>query len=767
MIRPVVPVAALVAATAAAVLGAGACAEPPKVEEKGACVSTQRYFTDDVWNAFMANKCSSCHNAQGIAASTSFVLQSASQPGFLEYNLELVSTLARSEFDGKSILLRKPTRDGMTHDGGTVIEKDGPEYAALVELIRQVESPVVCEDTGGDDFRGVRLLDPPSTLRKATLVLAGRLPTADERAQVDGGDAADLDVALDNVLREEAFYRWLKETYNDIFLTDKYINGQRGTELLDSDLFPNAFWYRAQFPEERTEEQERERRRLEQGTNVGVAREALELVVHLARNDRPWTELVTADYLMVNPFSAKSYGVDGSVTFVDPNNPDEFQPATVAEYPHSGVLTSVMWLNRFPTTETNRNRHRARMVYRFFLATDILRIADRPVDAAAVAGFNPTLNDPSCTVCHANIDPVAGAFQNWTAAGAYAPPADGWFGDMFPPGYGESALPFDERFVATSWLGDRIAEDPLFALATVHTLFKGLTGREPVTAPTDNTAADFASRSAAFLTQDALFKEIAADFVASGFQIRTVVKALVLSPYFRARDIQSDARTSDRAALHASLGTGQFLTPEMLDRKIEAVLGYPWIRSDGRRFLLDVGEYQIYFGGIDSDSVTTRITAPNGLMSAVSSRMAFEMSCRVGARDFQLPAASRVLFPLVESTYEPEDENGFTIPEGKAAIQANIVHLYKHVLDETVNPEDEEAFAAYELWLQTWRNGKARVLAATEPVDLPGACRAENDYFTREALPEEQRLRRDPEYTIRAWNAVLAYLLSDARFLHH
>jgi hypothetical protein len=95
------------------------------------------------------------------------------------------------------------------------------------------------------------------------------------------------------------------------------------------------------------------------------------------------------------------------------------------------------------------------------------------------------------------------------------------------------------------------------------------------------------------------------------------------------------------------------------------------------------------------------------------------------------------------------------------------VHLYKHVLDETVNPEDEEAFAAYELWLQTWRNGKARVLAATEPVDLPGACRAENDYFTREALPEEQRLRRDPEYTIRAWNAVLAYLLSDARFLHH
>ena len=34
------------------------------------------------------------------------------------------------------------------------------------------------------------------------------------------------------------------------------------------------------------------------------------------------------------------------------------------------------WLNRFPTTPTNRNRHRARIAYDLFLATDILKLGE-------------------------------------------------------------------------------------------------------------------------------------------------------------------------------------------------------------------------------------------------------------------------------------------------------------------------------------------------------------------------------------------------------
>jgi hypothetical protein len=742
------------------VLGAG-CGQTPEVPpiEEG-CISTKQYFIDEVWTPFMSTTCFSCHNAQGIASSSELVLQSPSQPGFLDANLAIVADVAQFERNGTSILLLKPSAK-INHGGGVVFDEDSPQYKALAELVRQLRAPVVCESNAGNAFAGVNLLDNASTYRKATLAIAGRLPTEDERQQVDGGDLDDLDAALDGLLEEEAFYGRLKEIYNDLFLTEKYSSGRRGTELLDRERFPNAFWY------EDVATSDDERRALERNTNLGVAREPLELVAYVARNNLPFTDIVRADYMMVNPFSARSYGVADRVTFDDATNPAEFQPVSVPDYPHAGVLTSPMWLNRFPTTATNRNRHRAAKVFKFFLATDILRIGDRPIDASSIAGFNPTMNDPNCTVCHANIDPIAGTFQNWTDRGAFEPPADGWFGDMFPPGFKDVALPFDQRFEATTFLGEHLATDPLFALATVHTVFTGLTGREPVLAPVNSADPDFAAKQRAFITQDEVFQAIAKKFVDSNFNIKVVVKEVVKSPYFRAASVQAPVATPENRAFLASLGSARFLTPELLDRKVEAVLGYPWTRGfDGRRFLLDINEYLIYYGGIDSDAITSRITSPNGLMAAVGSRMAFEMACRAGPRDFTLPMEQRILFPLIEATYEPEDENGFAIPDAELAIKHNIQHLFARILDQKVSLEDEELLAAYDLWKDTWKTGRANIAAQRENQDLPGSCQVNNDYFTNQPLPDEQRLRRDPLYTIRAWNAVVAYMLSDARFLY-
>ena len=146
--------------------------------------------------------------------------------------------------------------------------------------------------------------------------------------------------------------------------------------------------------------------------------------------------------------------------------------------------------------------------------------------------------------------------------------------------------------------------------------------------------------------------------------------------------------------------------------------------------------------------------------------MAFEMSCRVGGRDFLLLPENRRLFPLVEISYEPEDENGFVIPDAEEAIKHNIVHMFQQVLDQHVGLQDEELLAVYALWKDTWKNGKAAVVATTERADLSESCAVNRDYFTNANLPEAQRLRRDPNYTVRAWNAVFAYLLADARFLH-
>src|SRR5690606_20876925 len=146
-----------------------------------------------------------------------------------------------------------------------------------------------------------------------------------------------------------------------------------------------------------------------------LRREPLELLRFIVRNDRPFTEILTADYTMVSPYTARGYGVFETLVdeFDDPDAPFEYiptkipaltsrngnvQPSEDGLYPHSGLLTMFQYLRRYPTTETNRNRLRARMYYQHFLGVDIMKLAPRVGDAAAVeaAWKNPTMQAPEC-----------------------------------------------------------------------------------------------------------------------------------------------------------------------------------------------------------------------------------------------------------------------------------------------------------------------------------------------------------------------------------
>src|SRR5207237_6321463 len=83
-------------------------------------------------------------------------------------------------------------------------------------------------------------------------------------------------------------------------------------------------------------------------------------------------------------------------------------------HPHAGLLRTFQSLTRYPTTETNRNRLRARMYYQQFLGVDVLELAARVSDAAAVTAKYkvPTMQASECAVCHKTLDPVAGLFQD-------------------------------------------------------------------------------------------------------------------------------------------------------------------------------------------------------------------------------------------------------------------------------------------------------------------------------------------------------------------
>ena len=92
----------------------------------------------------------------------------------------------------------------------------------------------------------------------------------------------------------------------------------------------------------------------------------------------------------------------------------------LTDYPHAGILNTKSFLERYPTTATNRNRARSRWTYYHFLGLDIEKSASRTTDPVALADTNnPTMGNPACTVCHTVLDPVAGAFQNYFDEGDY------------------------------------------------------------------------------------------------------------------------------------------------------------------------------------------------------------------------------------------------------------------------------------------------------------------------------------------------------------
>lgn len=727
----------------------------------GGCVDDVEFFEEVLWDRLLGPVCSTCHTAQGVARNSALVFEPPAVSNYLEVNRAILADVAALERDGVSLVLLKPSAQ-VAHDGGEVAAVGSDGYQLLEEFVTRLDSPVTCDDDEpeAEDLAGLDLLSPALTLRKATLALAGRLPTTDEWQRVEGGGEDELRDVVWEVMREDAFFERLKEIYNDALLVRAYESGQDGVALLDDDDFPSRYWY-----DDSTEDNS-ERNRWRARASEAVAHEALELIAHVVRQGRPFTEILTADYTMVNRFSATSYGIfDHAFTPGDDEVAarEDWVEARIPGYNHAGILSGPAFLNRFPTTDTNRNRHRVWVYFRLFLATDILGFADRPIDPTETATHNPTLNDPQCTVCHATMDPVAGAFQNWDEEGRYRPPAPedgGWYPSMAEPGFGDVTLPADRRADALRWLAEQTIADSRFALSITQTVFEAVTGievRPPVVRVDDEL--DTVERDA-YRLQRAELERIADEFVANEYDLRIVFEEVVMSPYFRAVDAGS---AGDAATLDA--GTHRLRTPEQLSRLIETVTGYPWARDSGRTpYLFD--SYRLLYGGIDSDGITTRASEPSGIIANIGLRIATDMACTTVARDFVLEAQSRRLFPFVEPTYLPETDEGFSVPGAEDAIRRNIQYLHFHMLGEELPLDHAEVDATYELWEATWREGKAAVAAEEVSSNLFWSCRGRSDWWTGEELPSERQINSDPDYAIRAWQAVFAYLATDYRFLY-
>jgi hypothetical protein len=183
----------------------------------------------------------------------------------------------------------------------------------------------------------------------------------------------------------------------------------------------------------------------------------------------------------------------------------------------------------------------------------------------------------------------------------------------------------------------------------------------------------------------------------------------------------------------------------------------------GRDLFRSFRDYRLMFGGTDWDATPDRYREPNAMSVRIALRMGNEVSCVAVSQDFSLKdPAARKLFRGVSLTTTPE-------AGGEAAIRSEIRRLHRFLLNEELAEGDPELEATYSLW----------IASRTAAVGTGGSggrnggggnsfrCGASASFTAAETpYPDDTHdaITSDPDGTVRAWMAVIAYLLADGRF---
>jgi hypothetical protein len=681
------------------------------------------------------SRCSGCHAGPTPLSTTNGWGFPNNPPDADDF--DLFRTIAAIDSGSQSLVLAKAT--GIGHAAGDRFPNrpNDPDYDLFADFVNRA---AVCQSNPPANMGTIDFGTGYEQLHRITTALGARIPTASEINTVNAAnnDQQAIDVALgpimDVLMTEDTFYTRVQELYNDLLLTNRGENNRNPAKnVFDLAAFANRDYFENNFTGT-------ELSNLRADANYGIARAPVELIKYVIQNNRPFTEIVTADYTMINPYSAVIYNNNAG----DPNFPfssdqnranhdrDDFRPVNNIRQqdgtlvPAAGIIGTHAFLARYPTTSTNVNRARARYVYDYFLGTDIESLAARDgLDLDNVIGSVPTFEDPQCTVCHVVMDPIAGLFTNRDRNGQYDTNnvfqhthTTNGVPRMVPAGFTlnqADELPSTEQDTALQWLGGRLALDDRFAERTVRTVFEGFTGIDATTASTT-----------AFVNQTR------SQFIAANFNFKRLVKDIVASDYFMARNLA----VGENPNSYADIGAARLITPEELNRKVSGITGinYEWRGPNSKSGLL--GRHRLLYGGIDSDEVTTRTTQPTSLIDGIQERISNQVACERVAAD--LNAANGVLFPFADATDIPDGGTG------ENAIRQNIQFLHRHILGEDLAPNDPETGTTYQLFLDVRAEGGTAI---------PSQCRGGGSSV-------------DSNGTVIPWMAVVTYLLADYRFLY-
>lgn len=462
-------------------------------------------------------------------------------------------------------------------------------------------------------------LPDAALLTRLSIDLRGVRPTVAELDALD--DPGALDAMVDAFLLDPRFETRVRDLFAPIWGTriDSYPLSAEELGLDDDVAFQRS---------------------------VGEA--PLRLLGRVAATDRPWTDIVTADWTMVDGALAAAWPVA-------PAPPSGWAEARWTDgRPAVGVLASntVWW--RWPSNGDNHHRGRANQITRALVCQDLLErdVSFPPdldlTDPATVA--DALRENEACASCHVTLDPIASALfgfsharpepselltyhpereHGWAAATGVAP---AWYGTPVP---------------SLAALGREIAADPRFVTCAVEQVWTGLLGRAPTEADRDALTAH---------------RE---DFLDGGLALRALVRSVVASPRYRSAE--------DGAAPR------HLMTPTLLASVVEDLTGFRWTIGGVDLLETDRIGLRSLAGGPDGRGGGGQADAPTPTSVLVQRRLAELAAAYAVERD------DGALFPA-----------GFVAPDGAAATE-QVRQLHARVLGARPEADDVRVAASLAL----------------------------------------------------------------------
>ncbi|HND30504.1 MAG TPA: DUF1585 domain-containing protein, partial [Myxococcota bacterium] len=409
------------------------------------------------------------------------------------------------------------------------------------------------------------------------------------------------------------------EVLRDAYLDDPHVE-ERLVQLLAErwhtrvDEFLVPYWEYQPYSSDPTYEYAVER---------AIGEEPLRLMAFVATQDRPWPEIVTADYTLANEILAPIWPLDypgGSGWQVS-----HYQDGR----PAAGVLsTNGLWW-RYYTTVSNLNRARAAAVARLLLCEDYLA---RPVTFSTNVslvdqdGIEEALrSNPYCMGCHSSIDPIASALFGFWQAGEYnTDEMDHYHPERerlgvsvigtAPEWYG---VPVD----GLAEMGSRIAADPRFARCTARSMAELLWRR-----PVENE--DF---SRVEQLRDAYLK--------GGERLKPLIAAVTDTAVYRAGGLNSKGT----ATQEAQENTLRLMTAPLLASSIEDLTGFRWVERGFDQLDNDSIGYRILGGGVDGSYVTRAQQKPGMTWALTVQRLAEGAAEHVVQQELERGQSRRLL----------------------------------------------------------------------------------------------------------------------------